>query len=59
VEHFARLNQPGRVEACVVHLPIMSMDLNQVSEQPGHHVTTMYRVGRDCESIVACVTACW
>lgn len=33
VEHFAGLNQPGRVEACVVHLPIMSMDLNQVRQQ--------------------------
>jgi hypothetical protein len=30
VEHFAGKGQPGRVEACVVHLPIMSLDLNQV-----------------------------
>lgn len=32
VEHFDRKGQPGRVEACVVHLPIMSLDLNQVRE---------------------------
>jgi hypothetical protein len=30
VGHFAAQGQPGRVEACVVHLPIMSLDLNQV-----------------------------
>jgi hypothetical protein len=30
VGHFAAKGQPGRVEACVVHLPIMSLDLNQV-----------------------------
>jgi hypothetical protein len=30
VEHFAGMGQPDRVEACVVHLPIMSLDLNQV-----------------------------
>lgn len=33
VDHFAALGQPGRVEAVVVHLSIMSLDLNQVGWQ--------------------------